>query len=129
MKITAAPIISEQWWVVSTFSMDDAEVEETEADPESFKVLIKPLSGIEMIDMRTNVYEKPSGRMAFNGQGMKKALQMGLVDWLNLYDADGAEVLFSVENAYKRLAFDVLEAIAYQIIGRSSIPEDARKKS
>lgn len=125
MEIMAEPVITPSWWQVD---LDESKRKKKE-NPKAFKVLLKPLNGIEQMSLRDHVHKTHFDRYDYTSEGLKLALTYGLKDWMNLRDADGVEVDFSIRNAYERLPSDILERIAYEITIRSTVPEKARKKS
>lgn len=125
MEITAEPVITSTWWQVN---LDESKKKKKE-NAKSFKVLLKPLNGVEQMSLRDHVHKTHFGVFDYTAEGLKLALTYGLKDWMNLRDADGVEIDFSIRNAYERLSSDILERIAYEITIRSVVPERVRKKS
>lgn len=131
MTITAEPIIVPQWWDPEELDEEgDISGLKVEKDPNVFKVKIKALNSVELLEVRNHLRTTLGGYIDFTAKGLRVALELGLLDWMNFRDlAEGTEVPFSIANAYNRLPYNALEDIAYQIITRSSVPESARKKS
>lgn len=96
------------------------EPEQDDSDVKT-RVKLKPLNGLEYLEIL------PYIRGSFLiGDGVKLALNYGLMDWENVMDADGKPLKFTRQNV-QLLPAKVLSNIAAEIIDRSTFEGEKAK--
>jgi hypothetical protein len=95
-----------------------------EAPPRFF---IRPLSALELLDVKNEIYQAPDEGMVVTSRGMRTLLT-GLLKWERVVDPDGADLPCSETNR-ERLPLPVIEWLGIQIWMRSSLQESERKNS
>lgn len=119
MAIKATSVIKPDWYT--------PEDEKEEESPTRFK--LKPLDGIQYMDVMSEVAKNLDGDIQITGRGLKLVVKWGVVGWENFVDPDtGKEIKYSPHNM-QRVPPLVLSELVSEILERSEIGEDQTKNS
>lgn len=93
--------------------------------------LLKPLTGLEMEEVREGIKVNDDGTVTVNAKGCRAALYHGLKGWRNFPDESGVDVPFG--NAQLQnldlVPFELIQTLAASILARSYLGDDDAKKS
>ena len=94
--------------------------------------LLKPLTGLEMEEVREGISINDDGSVTVNSKGCRAALYHGLKGWRNFPDEEGEEVPFSASaqlQNLERIPFELVQTLAMSILARSYVGDEDTKKS
>lgn len=103
-------------------SEQDSEVDANELT--SFD--LKPLNGLEYMEVISELKTDSEGVSRLSGEGLKKSIRYGLVGWDNFNDEQGRKVKFNKFNVSKVPPL-VLAELASEIINVSETGNEERK--
>lgn len=97
-----------------------------QGDDNPTRVKIRPLDGMQHMEVMMHVDVAGSGDLFVDAKGMGLALKFGMVEWENFTDDKGLPIPCTPDN-YGKLPSNDLAEIGRTIINRSNLTEDARK--
>ena len=121
MKIRAVGKLVPDWYI-PIFEKD-------ESVPAQF--LLKPLRDIEKLEMSEKVVTDKDNNMILSAGLCRVIIGYGLVDWKNFLDENDEPVKFSgsMERNIGMLPTEVIQDLAAEILQRTYVPSDDKKKS
>ena len=96
---------------------------------EGSEFYLKPLSGIEMMEVTEKVQVNEDGSVFINSSLCKLLIHYGLKGWKNFNDSKGPVVYGSSQAAnIDRLPLELIRPLALEILDKSQIGEGDEKK-
>jgi hypothetical protein len=108
---------------LAPFWIEPGEDEECQA-----KFRARPLSGMDALEVMPELGVNDEGFYTITGQGLRLAIQRGLIGWENFTDKEGRELHFNTLNINK-IAPMKLRKIAEAIIYRTQFTRGQEKNS
>ena len=102
------------------------ESEKNEPNPAEFT--LKPLNGLEFMEVMNEMYRDENGVLRMPGEALKKAINFGVRGWKNFLDPQGEDVPFNKSNI-PLIPAPVLSDLANKIISISEVGVAERKNS
>lgn len=98
-----------------------------EGKEDAARYRIRPLDGMEFLEVAPHMYLDASGYIHYDGKGMQILIRYGLMDWENHFDPETGECIEFNREALRRIPPLRLKVIAQEIADRTQLTEGERK--
>lgn len=103
-------------------------VSEREVVGAPLRFKIKPLDGLQYLEVSSDSKADDEGNFLLTGSAYKLVAMYGIVSWENFYDNSGAEIVFS-KDKIKLIPVTVLMELVSEILRASSLNGEQQKNS